>query len=301
MAKLFSALFIILAAAQMMQAAPTPSPVLPLIFQAAENLGAATSDIVKRVQENIRTNRETARAGIEQVLQSVGNSVAVINQNRQMLHEGIAEKIAEIQQIVRDTNDLLRTAAQQTVPAVRQDVQDIVTVTVNTTNEVLTSIITLARSIRKDTTAAVVAAIQNAIDAKVNAAHQLVTAVRDFVRGQVNSLDFDKARAQIAESLLEAASRIVDVTAPIAIAQVQLATELVTYARQIVDTISETAANASTNLGEVKADLKSLEDYLQEIARNPENAVRSNAVVQEIVERVNQLLRKAIESIRKVQ
>lgn len=135
----------------------------------------------------------------------------------------------------------------------------------------------------------------------MNAAHQLVTAVRDFVGGQVNSLDFDKIRAQIAESLLEAATRIVDITAPIAIAQVQLATELFTYARQIVDTISETAANATDNLGEVKANLKSLEGYLQEIARNPEKAVRNYAVVQEIVERVNQLLREAIESIRKVQ
>lgn len=165
MAKLFSALFIVLAAAQMIQAASTPSPVLPLIFQATENLGTATNDIVKRIQENLRANREATRAGMEQVLQSVSNSVAIINQNRQLLHEGIAEKIVEIQQIARDTNDLLRTAAQQIAPAVRQDAMDIVSVTVNTTNEVLTSIIKLARSIRKDTTATVVGAIQNAMDA----------------------------------------------------------------------------------------------------------------------------------------
>lgn len=306
MAKCVVSIIVLLATFHLMQATPIDSIVQPVASQATANVRTPTSVITSLIGSTINAGRSAIHATIGQIGAALRSIASITTVGRQNIREEIADRVAEVQVVLDEINAILQRTTDETIPAIRREVHESAAGAIEIANDLLADIRATIGTIRNNPSAIVTGLIQIVVEAKVNAVRDYISGVRDLLRDRVTAIEFERIKARVADALLQAAVRIVDANAPVAIEQVEAAIDLVGQARRIVATVAavtgnEKAESIAANLEEAKVHLERLLDALEHIKANPEEAIRNNVVVQEIVNQINQLLQEAIKAIRRLE
>lgn len=282
-----------------MQATPIGF-LLPALSQISDNIQTATGNIFGKIRETVEANHVATKAALEQVVNSLSSANAVIAEGHQNLHKSVAEQLIQIQSVLVEINGVLLANAGRNIPAIQQSGTEIVAATTQAAGKILENIRSLLFALRNESSTAVVNSAQVIIEANINAVNKLVLGARDLLRNQISAIDFGKIQADVAESLMEVATRVIDVTVPVAQFKLQIVTQLVDFAKSIVDSITQVSVNASANLGDVKVNLKALNDYLQQIANDPSAAIKNDVVVRNVADKINELIKAVVSALQRI-